>query len=467
MDLFKIYSMLPIPMQNWIVGVYSEKIKAERSGREFEEILEFLKTTDNWGYKQIVDYKEEHTFKIIEQAYQHCPYYKKKYDEAGVTPSDFTCLEDLGKFPILTKEEIRENYAGMISDNVRANDRIKYHTSGSSGKALDFLNSKYNLRFYWAVCARYNLRFGIDLNDSSLNFTGKMVTPIKQNKPPYWRYKRAQNQYMMPMVHVTKEKVPSIVDFINSTDIKKIVGYPSIAFSFASFVNELGLKIEKIPKCYFSGAEKVYEYQQEEIEKAFPGIKIVEHYGFSENAGAASKCVCGEYHEDFELGHFELADSIKDGDYETGELLSTGFHNYAMPFIRYAVGDTLTFDNRPCKCGLKSQVIHEVNGRNEDYVITPEGSRIMRFDYLFKDTHEIREGQVVQRELGEIVLRLVCRKDYRKEATEKYLVNKVHTLISPAIRVAFEYVDEIPRTKAGKFKAVLSEIKHDDKLKGL
>ena len=458
MNYFKIYSLLPIAIQNWLVGLYSQKIQAERYGQQYEEILSFLLTTSDWSPEKILSYKEEHIFKIIEQAYNYCPYYKKKYEAVGVNPSSFTSLEDLQKFPILTKEEIRQNYYGLLADNVRKKDIIKYHTSGTTGAALDFCNSKYNLQYYWAICARGNLRFGVEPDALSLNFTGKMVAPIDQSEPPFWRYKRAQHQYMLPMVHITDDKIASIVDFINQQKFVKIVGYPSITASFAQFVNEMGFKVINIPEFYFSGAEKVYEFQREQIEKAFPGIKIVEHYGFSENAGAASKCKCGKYHEDFELGHFELNNSSVEDDFETGDLLVTGFHNYAMPFIRYDVGDTLTFHNQACSCGLHSQVIHEVNGRNEDYVITPEGSRIMRFDYLFKDTHDILEAQVVQRELGEIVLRIVKRSTYINSNIECQLKDKVHAMISPSLKVAFEYVDEIERTNSGKFKAVVSEL---------
>lgn len=458
MDYFKLYSLLPVFVQNWLVGLYSEKIKRDRYGHKYEEILSFLLSTSEWSREQIRAYKEEHTFKIIEYAYKHSPYYKKKYNSEGLTPSSFTSLDDLQKFPILTKEEIRTNGAGLLSDNFHHRDMIKYHTSGTTGTALDFWNSKENLQYYWAVCARGHLRFGMDPDALSLNFTGKMVAPINQNDPPYWRYKRAQNQYMLPMVHITEEKVPSIVDFINSQQFVKLVGYPSIAGSFAQFVNDLGLQINNVPLFYFSGAEKVYDFQKQQIEKAFPGIKIIEHYGFSENAGASSKCTCGVYHEDFELGHMELKDSICDGDLETGSLLVTGFHNYAMPFIRYEVGDTLTFNNNLCSCGLQSQVIQEVNGRNEDYVITPEGTRIMRFDYLFKDTHDIFEAQVLQRKLGEIILRIVRRSSYSCASMERQLEEKVHRMISPLLHVRFEYVDEIERTKSGKFKSVISEL---------
>lgn len=457
MELFNLYSKLPVFFQNWLVGLYSYKLERERGGKEYEDILAFLKTTDNWSAEQIKAYKEEHIAKILDQAYKHCPYYKQKYDEAKVSPDDFKCLEDLQKFPILTKEDVRANMEGLMADNVNGRDRIHYHTSGTSGKALDFYNLKYNLKYYWAVCARYSWRFGIEPNSSSLNFTGKLVVPINQKDPPYWRYKKAQNQYMLAMQHITLEKVPAMVDFINHQNFIAITGYPSIIYSFCQFVIDLGLKIERVPKFYCTGAEKVYDNQAEVMSLVFPGLKIVEHYGFSENAGAASKCTKLHYHEDFEMGHFELKDPVVDGNLSTGILLATGFHNYAMPFIRYEVGDTLTFESEKCECGMHSQVIREINGRTEDYVITPEGTRIMRFDYIFKNTRTIKECQVVQKKLGEVCLRIVKRDNYSTE-TEKELIKNIRSMISPTMAVTFEYVDEIPRTKAGKFKAVVSEL---------
>ena len=458
MALTDLYGKLPVFIQDWIVGLYSYKLEKERGGKEFAEILNFLQITEKWNEPQIKAYKEERIAYIIEQAYNHCPYYRKKYDAAGVCPTDFRQLEDLQKFPVLTKEEIRENMAGMIADNVDKSQMVHYHTSGSTGKALDFYWDRRNIKYYWAVVARQKKRFGIEKNDLNLNLTGKMVVPISQSKPPYWRFRKAQNQYMLNMQHITSKKVQAIVEFINSKDFVYLSGYPSIVCSLASIISETGLLIEKSPQCFFTGAEKVYDWQKEVIGKVFQDMKIVEHYGFSEEAGAASQCEKLHYHEDFELGHLELKDAVCDGDYSTGVLLATGFHNMAMPFIRYEVGDTLTFDNKPCECGRKSQVIKEVNGRNEDYVVTPEGARIMRFDYIFKDTAGIKECQVVQRKLGEVCLLIVRREGY-STATEKHLEEEIHSMISPSIEVSFEYVDEIERTKAGKFKAVVSELK--------
>ena len=130
-----------------------------------------------------------------------------------------------------------------------------------------------------------------------------------------------------------------------------------------------------------------------------------------------------------------------------GEILATGFANLGMPFIRYQNGDTAVF-----------QIIEDIVGRNEDYIVTPEGLHIQRLDYIFKDTSEIKECQVAQKVSGEMILRIVRRNSYSM-ATEKKLLVNISQWISPTIKVKFEYVDEIPRTKAGKFKAVVSELK--------
>ena len=157
--------------------------KATAFNDDFYKILDFLNSTHGWSKEQIRSYKEEHTFKILEQAYNHCPYYRKKYANVGLSPSDFKRLEDLRKFPILTKEEIRENWQGMVADNVSKEDLILYHTSGSTGKALDFYWTKHSSAYYWAVDQRYKNRFGFELGKTCVNFTGHPIVPITISKP--------------------------------------------------------------------------------------------------------------------------------------------------------------------------------------------------------------------------------------------------------------------------------------------
>lgn len=107
MGLFKIYSKMPVALQQLAVSLYSYKVKHERFGGEFYEIYNRLLESDNWSAEQVLKYKEENTSRIIKHAYEHCLFYRELYDQHGVSPKDFTCMEDLKKFPIVTKEMLK------------------------------------------------------------------------------------------------------------------------------------------------------------------------------------------------------------------------------------------------------------------------------------------------------------------------------------------------------------------------
>ncbi len=458
MNAISIYSALPYWLQNLAISIHGYKLKKQRFNDDFYKILEFLNSTIGWHKEQIKAYKEEQIFKILEQAYNHCPYYHRKYKEMGLSPSDFKGLEDLQKFPVLTKEEIRMNWQAMVADNVSKKELIQFNTSGSTGKALDFYWTRYSSAYYWAVDQRYKNRFGFDLGKACINFSGRPIVPISSVKPPYWRYDRVLNRYFINMHQLSSAKMRQIVEWINQKRIEMFIGYPSIMTAFANELLNSGLVLDFQPKHIFTGAEKLYENQKTILESVFKGVQIHELYSFSEQAAIATHCKNSVYHEDFEIGHMELDKVVPVENGMQGEILATGFANLGMPFIRYQNGDTAVFSDRECGCGLHSQIIEDIVGRNEDYIITPEGLHIQRLDYIFKDAQDVKECQVVQRELGEMILRIVKRNTYNVASEKKLLVN-IAQWVSPTIKVKFEYVDEIPRTKAGKFKAVVSELK--------
>lgn len=456
MDYYSIYKNAPIFLQNFVCYLEGLKIEKKRYNKEFYQLYDSLIQSDNWTADQIVSYKEENIARILEYVYKYCPYYKERFGQEGLTPKDFRELPDLLKFPTLTKEEVRKHWQGMVAVDFPQKEILSYHTSGSSGKALDFLWSRHNLQFYWAEVWRGRHRFGIHKGDKHLNFTGKLVVPISQMRPPYWRVNKVQNQWLVNMQHMTRSKAQDFVDFINANHFVFLTGYPSIIYAFALLVEELGLTITSRPRYVFTAAEKTYDHQREVIERVFNGAKIIEHYAFSENAACASKHPqYSGYFEDFELGHLELDNPTTTHQGTTGRLLATGFQNLAMPFVRYEIGDTATFASTPTDSPLHSQYIVDIEGRNEDYVLTPEGTRIMRFDYIFKESAHIKECQVSQRELGEVILTIVKRDNYSQK-DEDALRQAIEEFISPTLRVRFEYTDQIPRTAAGKFKAVVS-----------
>ena len=396
---------------------------------------------------------------LIRHAYDTVPYYHDRMRELGLTPGDIRGRADLPKLPVLTKEDVRANYERMVSTSARKRDLVLRHTSGTTGQALRFYYSRSAVAQQWAVWWRHRRRFGVEWGALHANFTGKRVVPIAQEHPPYWRWNRPMRQALLNMQHLTAAKIRDVVDFLNSRDFVYYNGYPSVIHAMAASALEAGLTLTRPPRFVFTGAENMLEHQRRDI-AALTGATLTDQYGFSEGCGNASHCTALAYHEDFEFGILECADAEPAADGRTaGRIVCTGFASPDTPLIRYEVGDIGVWEapHRTCSCGRHSAILAAIDGRRDDYVVTPEGGRIMRFDYLFKNTHRIREAQVIQRELGAIVFRIVRRDGY-SVGDERALREEVRQWISPTIAVSFEYTDEIPRPPNGKFRAVVSDL---------
>lgn len=455
----KVYPYLPIFAQNWICSAYGRKEAAVRFGRVFEERLRQLQDSDYWSASEIEAYQNEELQRIVAHAYKHVPYYHDLMRQRKLSPSDIRSREDLAKLPILSKEDVRENHSRLISDSAKRRELVARHTSGTTGKSLHFYITREAIAFQWAVWWRHRTRFDILPGASHFTFTGKLVVPPQQKHPPFWRWNRPMSQALINMQQILPDKIPAIVDFLNEHDFEFYSGYPSIIGSFCALGNELGLRLDRPPKVLFSGAENILADQRREIEK-FTGTFIADQYGFSEACGNAAQCKEFVYHEDFEFGIIEnIGLRDEESGEETGRIVCTGFANYAFPLIRYDNGDVATWagKNTNCACGRRSRVIKRIDGRIDDYVVTPEGHRIMRFDYLFKDTSQIKECQIVQNKLGSIVIRVVKRPGYSLK-DERFVTEMVSEWISASLGVSFEYVDEIEREPNGKFKAVKSNL---------
>ena len=225
-------------------------------------------------------------------------------------------------------------------------------------------------------------RFGINFGDKSLNFIADRVVPINQKKPPFWRTNTPLNQHLVNMQHIKAENIKYFVDYINKEKFVFFSGYPNIIYTFCRLTENLGYKISHPPKFVFTGAEKLLDNQKSCIERVLNCV-VTEQYGFSEGAANSSKCEHGLFHEDFEYGHIEPTNIKKISETTfNGEILATGFSNYGMPLIRYNVGDNATWSTKKCVCGRKSDVILSIDGRNEDVIITPEGTTLQFHGYI-------------------------------------------------------------------------------------
>lgn len=458
------YDHLPVFAQNLVCDAYGLKMLRERFGTPFERKLEELLASEWWPADRIADYQDTAVRDLVCHAYEHVPFYRDRMRAAGVSPESVRGVRDLPLIPITTKADVRDHAPRMRAENVSRTQTVAMHTSGTTGTALHFDVDRSAVPFRWAVWWRHRVRFGVRPGEWHVNFTGKPVVPPGTTTPPFWRRSRPLKQYLVNMQQLTPDTIASLARDLDGFGTRFWSGYPSIVHVYCRLAHEAGLRFAHPPAFIFTGAENILAPQRRDIE-AITGATLTDQYGFTEGAGNASQCERLVYHEDFEYGVLECVDpEPMEGGETRGRIIATGFSSRGFPLIRYDVGDVGVWasPDARCACGRASRVLARIEGRVDDYVITPEGRRIMRFDYLFKDTVGIREAQVVQERFGEILIRIVA--DPTSARREMDVVRGlVRTLISPSLAVRFDVVDELPRRPNGKIQAVVSRLPREQR----
>jgi len=460
MNIEKLYAVLPASLQNLAVTAVGYKLRRQRYSAKFRELLHSYQSSDHWSAAEIEKYQNEKLSIYLNHCRDHVPFYKNsRLSQVGeITPGN--AADILKTLPIVSKDQIREHKEELVSMATDRANLISSKTSGTTGKALSFYKDHHSLVSQWAIWFRHRGRVGMGFGDLHVNFTGKPIVPINQKRPPYWRYNRAFRQYMISMVHTTKETIGQIVEFLNSIEPKFYSGYPSIMAEVARQAALQGLQLQDSakPRFIFPGAEPFLE-DQRKVLTDWTGAVISDQYGMTEGVCNIAQCEEGRYHEDFELGFIEAetVETLEDGAIRA-KIIATAYDNLAFSFMRYDTGDVAVWEpeGSKCACGRSSKLVRSIEGRSEDFVLTPEGNRIMRFDYIFKDSHDIHEAQVLQFEAGEVVIRYVPLKG---KVNQEVILEHVRKYISKELAVRFEEVEAIERESNGKFRSVKSFLK--------
>ena len=460
MNIEKIYASLPTSLQNLAVTAVGYKLRRQRYSAKFRELVSTYQASDHLSAEEIERYQLKKLSDYLNHCRNHVPYFREgPLNQAGnITPEN--AMEVLKTLPIISKDQIREHKEELVSNAIDRSKLIPSKTSGTTGKALSFYKDHHSLVSQWAIWFRHRGRVGMKFGDLHVNFTGKPIIPIKQKRPPYWRYNHAFRQYMVSMVHTTEETIGQIVDFLNSIKPKFYSGYPSIMAEVARQATLKGLKLKDSakPRYIFPGAEPFLE-DQREVLTDWTGAVISDQYGMTEGVCNIAQCEEGRYHEDFELGFIEAdqIETLEDGAVR-GKIIATAYDNLAFSFVRYDTGDVAVWEpaGTKCDCGRSSKLVRSIEGRSEDFVLTPEGNRIMRFDYIFKDSADIHEAQVLQFEPGEVVIRYV---PLQGKVNQEVVLEHVRKYISRELLVKFEEVEAIERESNGKFRSVKSYLK--------
>jgi phenylacetate-CoA ligase len=234
-----------------------------------------------------------------------------------------------------------------------------------------------------------------------------------------------------------------------------IMGWPTILADLAPRWNALRSPNTRKPKFVITGGEMLSGHARAQISEGFDA-PVFDMMGAHEFSLLAWECpVTGEYHMSDETIYAEvIVDGRRAEPGEEGELIVTGLHSMAMPFIRYNLGDIVVQGSAQCGCGSPFSTIRSIKGRTGEYFNLPGGRRVHPQDIVrmaFIAAKWIRQLQVVQinpsyLELYVVPVRPPSDEEIRaiKKAIKKVLWN-VATL-------EVVIVPEIPTTYDTKFR---------------
>jgi phenylacetate-CoA ligase len=143
---------------------------------------------------------------------------------------------------------------------------------------------------------------------------------------------------------------------------------------------------------------------------------------------------------------------------ETGRVVVSNLHNFAMPLLRYELGDYAEAGG-PCPCGRGLPTLKRVLGRKRNMLVLPNGDRQWPLTglYEYRDIAPIRRAQVVQLDLERLELRLVADRAVTKDE-ERRLIEVVHRWVGHPFKVQFTYLEAFPEKANGKFEDFISLI---------
>ena len=318
--------------------------------------------------EQIREWQSERLVKQVKHVWDNVPFYRKRMEEAGLTPDDIKSVDDLHKLPFITKDDLRDCYpTGLVAKPLSECVRIQ-STSGTTGKRVVAFYTQHDIDLWEDCCARaivaaggtnedvcqVSYGYGLFTGGSGLNGGSHKVGCLT-----------------LPMSSGNTERQIQFMTDLGSTII---CCTPSYAAYLAESINERGVKDQIKLKAGIFGAEAWTEEMRHDIENQL-GIKAYDIYGLTEISGPGVSFECEEQkgmhvNEDHfiaEVINPKTGEVLPDG--EKGELVFSCITKEAFPLLRYRTRDICILSHEKCSCGRTHVRMTKPLGRSDDMLI--------------------------------------------------------------------------------------------------
>jgi phenylacetate-CoA ligase len=395
---------------------------------------------------------------IIAFVYEHNDFYRRRFDEHGVSPDTLRSLDDLSRFPMLTKAEVRQQGTALVSRGFRVESLMQAKTGGSTGRPLEVYMTEAVSEARNAVGRRHLRWSGWEVGDPVARVWGN---------PAYAEAlrDRLREWLLEPVIYldtmaVTPDSVRAFARDWARMRPTLLTGHAHSVYVLAKVVDAHRITgIE--PTGIITSSMMLVEHERKTIERVF-GRRVFDLYGCEEVGLIGSEC---ERHDGMHLNvEQQVVELLRDsgapaGPGEAGHIVVTDLLNQAMPLIRYRMEDRADVRARPCPCGRGLPAIGRIVGRTADFLKRADGARIAGVSLIENTLTRIPgidQMQVVQDELGRIALRVVPGPAFTPDRRRELVAYFEQTF--PGASVELQDVAAIAPEANGKYRFSICRI---------
>ena len=343
------------------------KYRLKRYSSEMYSVMQEWKDIETLPV-EIIRERQLLRLRYILDVASHTPFYARRFQESHFHPNDITKLEDLSLLPVLTRDDVKDNFDEMIVTN-NSTKTIKRKSSGTTGAPLEYIQPA-SLVFTKAYAALYQVYSWVGVPPLARRAT--LAGRYMGNKPNGVIIQNYFERQLLLGVHsLTDSTVSNYIDALKKFSPQILQAHPSALLQLMDYSISLGLEPPQIPVIAYTG-ETLSENDRLRFMDWSQGI-VFGQYGAGEHHIFTSECSeLDGYHINPDYGYTELMQTELGG-----QIVSTSLINDAMPLIRYRIGDLAEeIDESVCNCGRTWPRIKGLRGRTDDNLTAIDGRMI-------------------------------------------------------------------------------------------
>lgn len=407
---------------------------------------------NQWSDRSSLDTLQLDRFNsLLRHAVERVPFHRARLGSKSGQPPILNSFVDLANIPILTKQEIQSNLESLLVEGANRSDWIKNATGGSTGEPLVFYRDARAQRWVEGAKERFRRWLGC-VNEDRLALIWGADRDFPPNFPP--------NERWLNVFNCREADIERFLRDLVSWKPRTIRGYASSLHLVAQFIKSRGLP-PICPVAVESAAETLTDQMRVDIQSAF-GAPVFNFYGAREISCIACE---DDLHDGLLVADdIRLVEVIRDGKPaapgEEGKLVITDLVNYAMPLIRYEIGDVGVAPATDARTHSRAFTrIQRILGRTANTLTAPDGRLVHGefFTHLFYHKPGIRNFQVHQNRDASIDIRVVPGPGFESSVLDG-ISRTIRDHLGQDAEIRSHMVEEIPNTRTGKRMFTVSEL---------